>query len=104
MRGILAGIVLIGVLAGCGGAAWPKTAGETTCGEWSSQMTSEQRDVLGTAMLLALRANDGGTGSPADSVIKAWLTALGDTCKQNPDAKISTVAATLYNLSKDLQP
>jgi hypothetical protein len=104
MRRFLAGIVLLAAIAGCGAAAWPKTAGETTCGEWSSQMTSDQRNILGSAMLLALRANDGGTASPPDSVIKAWVTALGDTCKDNPDAKISTVAATLYNLSRDLQP
>lgn len=107
MRRVIAGVVLVVVvaaIAGCSNAAWPKTAGETTCAEWSSQMTDPQRDALGRAMLLALRSNDGGTDLPSDSVVKAWLTALGDTCTENPDAKISTVAATLYNLSKDLQP
>lgn len=104
MRRILAGLALVAVLAGCGSAAWPKTAAETTCTEWSSQMTSAQRDALGTAILLSLRANDGGGVTPPDGLIKAFITAIGDTCKQNPDAKISTVAATLYNLAPDLQP
>ena len=92
------------VLAACGSPAWPKTAAETTCSEWSSQMTAAQRDALGTAILVALRASDGGTVQPPAGLIKAYVTAIGDTCEQNPDAKISTVAATLYNLSSDLQP
>jgi hypothetical protein len=96
--------LVIAVLAGCSNAAWPKTAAETTCAEWGSQMTSAQRDALGAAILLALRASDGGSTPPRDAVIKAYVTAISDTCKENPDAKISTVGATLYNLSKDLQP
>jgi major membrane immunogen (membrane-anchored lipoprotein) len=105
MRRLLVGLLLsMAVLAGCGSTAWPKTAAETTCTDWTNQMTASQRDALGTAILLALRANDGGTVAPRDDVIKAYVTAIGDTCQQNPDAKISTVGATLYNLSEDLQP
>ena len=105
MRGRALGLVLsLAVLAGCSTAAWPKTAAETTCTEWSSQMTEAQRQALGAAILLALRASHGGTVAPRDAVIRAYVTAIGDTCRENPDAKISTVGATLYNLSKDLQP
>lgn len=105
MRRLVVGLALsIAIVAGCGSSAWPKTAAETTCSDWSTQMTAAQREALGTAILLALRANDGGTIAPRDDVIKAYVTAIGDTCKENPDAKISTVGATLYNLSRDLQP
>ena len=105
MRRIVAALVLaVVVVAACGNAAWPKTAAETTCSEWSGQMSESQRQALGTAILLALRASDGGSSAPRDAVIKAYVTAIGDTCNENPDAKISTVGATLYNLSKDLQP
>lgn len=105
MRRELVGVLLsIAVIAGCGSPAWPKTAGETTCADWTSQMTGSQREALGTAILLALRSNDGGTVAPRDAVIKAYVAAIGDTCKANPDARISTVGATLYNLSEDLQP
>jgi hypothetical protein len=103
-RSIVGFGLAVAVLAGCAAAAWPKTAADTTCTEWSSQMTEPQRQALGAAILLALRADDGGTTAPRDAVIKAYVTAIGDTCKENPDAKISTVGATLYNLSKDLQP
>jgi hypothetical protein len=96
--------VAVLVLAGCANAAWPKAAAETTCADWSNQMTAAQRDALGTAILLALRASDGGNVPPRDGVIKAYVTAISDTCKENSDARISTVGATLYNLSKDLQP
>jgi hypothetical protein len=96
--------IAVAALGGCSSPAWPKTAADTTCSEWSSQMSEAQRQALGTAILLALRADDGGTIIPPDAMLKAFVTAIGDTCKQNPDAKISTVGATLYNLSKDLQP
>lgn len=104
MRRLIASVVLAVVVAACGTTVWPKTAAETTCAEWSSQMTSAQRDGLGTAILMALRANDGGRYAPRDAVIAAYIKAIGDTCKDNPDARISTVGATLYGLSKDLHP
>jgi hypothetical protein len=103
-RPIAATVLALAVLAGCGSSAWPKTAAETSCSEWLDQMTSEQRGALGTAILLALRADDGGTIMPPDGMAKAYVTAISDTCRENRDARISTVGATLYNLSKDLQP
>ena len=75
MRLILALVLL---LAGCGGAAWPKTAGETTCQEWTAEMTGSQRSALGAAMLLALRQNDGGTVRPRDDVLAAYTKAVDD--------------------------
>ena len=104
MRSIAISLLACVALAACGTTAWPKTAADTTCAEWSNQMTSTQRDALGTAILSALRTNDGGKYMPRDAVIKAYISAIGDTCKDNPDAKISTVGATLYGLSKDLHP
>lgn len=107
-RGVGAAILLalvLALLAGCGsGPAWPKTAGETTCHEWTSEMTDAQRSTLGAAMLLALRADDGGTFRPRDEVLKAYAKAVGDVCANTPDAKVSTVAATIYGLSDDLKP
>jgi hypothetical protein len=103
-RPLIVVALAVAALAGCSTAAWPKTAADTTCTEWSSQMSEAQRQALGTAILLALRADDGGTVAPRDGVFKAYVTAIGDTCKENPDAKVSTVGATLYSLSKDLQP
>ena len=93
------------LLAACGGtSAWPKTAGETTCAEWTQEMTEAQRSVLGAAMLLAVRANHGGTIRPPDAVLNAYTQLIGDVCASAPDSKISAVGATIYGLSKDLQP
>jgi len=92
------------VLAGCGGPAWPKTAGDTSCAEWTSQMTNDQRQALGAAMLIALRANDGGTIRPRDDVMTAYAKAVGDVCATTPEATVSAVGATIYGLSNDLQP
>jgi hypothetical protein len=93
------------ILAGCGGGtAWPKTAGETTCSEWTTQMTGAQRSALGAAMLLALRENDGGGVRPPDALLNAYSKSIGDVCATTPDAKVSAVGATIYGLSQDLKP
>jgi hypothetical protein len=98
-------LLVLFLLAGCGGGpAWPKTAGETTCQEWTTQMTGAQRSALGAAMLLALRASDGGTIRPRDEVLNAYAKAVGDVCATTPDAKVSAVGATIYGLSQDLKP
>ena len=97
-------LVAILVLAGCGGTAWPKTAGDTTCREWTGEMTSDQRGALGAAMLLALRANDGGTVRPPDAILDGFARAVGDVCATTPDSKVSAVGATIYGLSNDLKP
>lgn len=98
-------LALVGVvLAGCSAPAWPKTAGETTCREWTSEMTADQRSALGTAMLLALRENDGGTVRPRAEVLNAYTKSIGDVCATTPDEKVSAVGATIYRLSTDLQP
>ncbi|MES1239594.1 MAG: hypothetical protein ABUL57_01895 [Chloroflexota bacterium] len=106
MRRLVIGLALAAAtsLAACAAPAWPKTAAETSCSEWTNQMTSAQRDSFGTAILMALRASDGATYAPRDAVIAAYTKAISDTCKDNPDAKLSTVGATLYGLSKDLHP
>lgn len=102
---LVASVVLAAlVLTGCGTTAWPKTAGETTCREWTTEMTADQRTALGTAMLLALRENDGGTIRPRADVLNAYARAIGDVCATTPDEKVSAVAATIYRLSTDLQP
>jgi hypothetical protein len=93
------------LLAGCGGGpAWPKTAGDTTCREWTEQMTGAQRSALGAAMLLALRANDGGTIRPREQLLDAYAKSVGDVCASTPDSTVSAVGATIYGLSQDLKP
>lgn len=96
--------VLAFALAACGSVAWPKTAGETSCAEWTGQMTSIQRESVGAAMLIALQANDGATVRPPAETIVAFRNAVTDVCGDNPDQKVSAVGATIYSLSDDLKP
>ncbi|HUQ42904.1 MAG TPA: hypothetical protein VM451_00630 [Candidatus Limnocylindria bacterium] len=92
------------LLAACAGeVAWPRTAGDTTCQEWTASMRPAQRSAMGSAILLTLRANDGVGRAPEDGLIAAFVGALGDVCKTTPDEKVSSVAATLYVLSDDLK-
>ena len=84
--------------------AWPKTAGETTCREWSGEMTAVQREALGAAMLIALRESDGATVRPPNEVLDAYASAIDDVCETTPDENVAAVGATIYTLSDDLQP
>jgi hypothetical protein len=67
-------------------------------------MTGAQRSALGAAMLLALRANDGGTIRPPNAVLNAYANSVGDICATTPESKVSAVGATIYGLSQDLKP
>lgn len=97
-------LILAFLLAACGATAWPKTAAETSCAEWTGQMTEVQRDSVGAAMLLALRQSDGATVRPPDEVLEAFSNAVGDVCADNPGQTIAAVGATIYSLSDDLKP
>lgn len=101
-RGLLAAVVL--AVAACGETAWPKIAAETTCAEWTTQMTDVQREAMGAAMLLALRAYDGSSVRPPEEMLDAFGDAVGDVCATTPAEKVSSVAATIYALSDDLKP
>ena len=101
---LLASAVGILVLAACAGeVAWPKTAGDTTCQEWRTSMRPAQRNAMGSAILLILRARDGVGRAPEDGLVASFVGALGDVCANTPDEKVSAVAATLYVLSDDLK-
>jgi hypothetical protein len=101
---MLAGGLAALVLAACAGeVAWPKTAGDTTCQEWTASMRPAQRTAMGSAILLTLRANDGVGRAPENGLIASFVGALGDVCATTPEEKVSSVAATLYVLSDDLK-
>ena len=101
---VLAAAMAVMVFAACAGeVAWPKTAGDTTCQEWTSAMRPAQRTAMGSAILLTLRANDGVGRAPENGLIAAFVGALDGVCATTPDEKISAVAATLYILSDDLK-
>jgi hypothetical protein len=93
----------LGLVAACAQeVAWPKTAGDTTCREWTEQMRPLQRKAMGNVILLTLRGNDGNTREPANGLVDAYVTSIGDVCANAPDEKVSAVATTIYGLSDGL--
>jgi hypothetical protein len=98
-------VLVVMLAAGCASeVAWSKTAGETTCREWTSVMTKSQREGVGAAMLIALRSSDGATVRPPDEMISAYSDAIRDVCASTPEERVSSVGATIYSLSNDLKP
>lgn len=92
------------VLAGCGGDAWPKTAGQTSCAEWLDQMTVDQRRGLAEGVLIALWNADGAAETPPEEKVLKFANAIGGTCASFRDENISSVGAGLYLLSTDVKP
>ena len=99
-------VVLLGtsILAGCGGDAWPKTAGDTSCSEWLDKMTTGQRMGLGQAMLVALWNKDGAAQEPPEGKVTLFANAIGGACTAWRTEKVSSVGAGLYTLSSDIKP
>jgi hypothetical protein len=97
------GLVLVIAIAACTQeTAWPKTAGETSCQEWTAQMRPLQRTAMGRAILVTLRGLDNNDREPADGLIPAYVNSITDVCRNTPDEMVSAVAATIYSLSPDL--
>ena len=96
-------LVLATAIAACTQeTAWSKTAGDTSCQEWTAQMRPLQRSAMGRAILLTLRGLDNNDREPPDGLIPAYVTSITDVCRNTPDEKVSAVAATIYSLSPDL--
>lgn len=85
-------------------AGWTKTAGQTSCTEWTTEMTIDERHGLADAILETLWTKDGAGGHPGDARATELANAIGTVCQSYPDEKISTVGAGLYELTTDLKP
>ncbi len=75
---------------------WPQPYNETTCEEWESAMTAEQRRVAAADMLVGARSQDGGDSLPPDSLIAEFRDDISTACEADPALAINEVAVGVY--------
>lgn len=108
--GIAIGLVLI--LAACGsgddGASdkfkqtWPKSYGSTTCAQWATDMSENQRFVAAADMLSNAQQQDTkGAGLPSDGLITQFEGDISEACQPIQSATIVDVATALYLTARD---
>jgi hypothetical protein len=103
--GMLAGILLT---AGCSPSdgsdpsvakynqTWPKQYSDTTCREFRSEMSTQQRFAASADMLTGARSRDGGSGVPPDALVYTFMRAIDKPCKLVPTDDIVDVAVAEY--------
>ncbi len=80
---------------------WPKSYGETTCGEWESAMTVDQQRVAAADMLVGAQSRDGGNSLPSDSLIEAFRRDISVACEAEATLTINEIAAGVYVIGRD---
>jgi hypothetical protein len=75
---------------------WPAEYAETTCGQFLSEMTYQQRYAAAADLLGAARTTDGGAVRPPDTLVKAYLADLDDVCAAGQTTSLARAGADLY--------
>ena len=84
--------------------SWPKQYSDTTCTEWSTDLSPSQRFAASADMLTGARnKGDGGTGLPADSMIDDFSVGISSVCVE-PTMSITDAAVGLYLTEPIFQP
>jgi hypothetical protein len=117
-------LVLVGVvfgLASCGSGSnsdssytpeetskytqtWAKTYSDTTCRDWSTQLTSAQKFAASADMLAGARnKGDGGTGLPSDALINEFSGGITNVCVE-PTMALTDAAVGLYLTEPRFKP
>lgn len=80
---------------------WAKGYGETTCTEWATVMTTDQRRVAAADMLVSAWETDGESGVPSDALIADFEFYISDGCEPIPSLPITEIAAAQYVVERD---
>lgn len=86
---------------------WEKPYGETSCREFTQQMTRQQSFVLAGDMLVRAQRTTEPDAVPSDEQIEAFSLALTVACAEWPIAESMTmpeVAATRYQMDDEFKP
>ena len=81
---------------------WAKDYGDTTCREWLTGMSEQQRWAGAADMLSSARSKDGGKSLPADDLISAFMRSVSDTCGVVPTESVAAIGGTEYLINRDI--
>lgn len=80
---------------------WPKPIATTTCTEWAKEMSSAQRNSVGTGMLLSRRSQrDAISAAPSADQVRLYISALSEWCARPPEDVVAKFGeAVAFNLT-----
>jgi hypothetical protein len=109
--GAVAGALLAGVIAGCGGGSHAPTPGErlliqqnkdyakdysrTTCRQYETTLTEGERTAAAAQALIRLRAND-GLPAPSDAGVSKFEAGIDGACQAIPSQSLVHAVVFVY--------
>lgn len=113
MKALILAAFAVLIVASCGdgpmdpakyGRTWLTPYDATSCGDWSTLMTPDQRSAAAAHLLQGLWKRDGHDILPLPATIEKLRVEMDRACKALPTEKINLVAFASYIESSDLQP
>jgi hypothetical protein len=111
---LMASPVAMFLMAGCSASesssgstkydqTWSKDYASTTCADWSSTMTQQQRFAAAADILSGARDKvDGGSGVAPDDLISDFQSEIDDACEPGaPTATLTLTDVTLFIYQDD---
>lgn len=113
MKRLIAVFLLVLVLVGCDvssiTAGWPRGANETTCEQWTGEMTEPQRLAMAGRLLRTLRIAPVEGSPEVDKLVPAFLDAITEVCSTDAVNErdlhnITRVGFYVYKQRKEFRP
>jgi hypothetical protein len=80
--------------------SWAKSYSDTTCADWQSVMTPDQRHAAAADILTAARNKiDSGTGLPPGSLVTSFENDISQGCTAIPTETVTDVGFGIYHLT-----
>jgi hypothetical protein len=101
MRSLVVALAGVAVLAACSDRSdtyqqtWPSAYEETTCAEWTTQMSDDQQFAAAADLMGDHLWDNGATERPDYQPILDFQSVLGQACAAKPTASVAEVAARI---------
>jgi hypothetical protein len=78
---------------------------DTTCAQWATELSGQQRTVAARTLLAGERHGDGATGTPGNRLVAKFERDLTQACRGDAKASVADTAAAVYQIAhKDFAP
>lgn len=74
---------------------WPESYATTSCTDWHSRMSAEQRQAAGADLLEQALSQNGSPVKPRLRQVTDWVEAIDRTCAADPDLTVEDAQVSL---------
>lgn len=78
---------------------WSTPYKETTCGDWTNTMGTNEKYVAADDLLISARTASNVDGVPSESMIESFQKAIDSSCQPDDDLNLVEIAASVYTIS-----